>query len=589
MNMQMIPEGTNINGYIFGNCIGSGGYSSIYLVQSIKFSQIFVAKVIHPKCQNSSPGINNCEIDADNNANLFENNGIENEIIRRRRRSSSHRASYSHEYSAERKSILSDDDSIMEEDDEKSRFNNSAEQSGHNAGCIQLAQSLNFNSPLVSENKNVKPIDRRKHKVFKKRMIKNDVPNKCSTLNQSTSGQINPVNSLGIPGFANHAVSNSQEGNSINQQSSDCLNNEKNNDSVFTREKESFHREVGLLKILDHPHIIRLYDFFAYDDDYFMILEYCQKGALIDEIKNNGPLKGVKLINCARQLIDSIQYAHQNGVAHRDIKPHNILFDEFERVKLADFGISIKNESGDVIKCYHCSPAFGAPEVLRKEPHNAFKSDMWSLGVTLYYMSVGSLPFKFQNISQILRDMKRVGIQQINKALVPPVIYDIIKKTVVYDPHCRIDINEAANMINSFDNVINSGKSSNSLLVNSSSCHGSFFGNNSNIIPNPDNSNASSEKNKGTILSTSVTSHSAMNVNKYVQSSRSSLSKLSILKLNSISEIDLGFVKKPAVKTQRPNHFVKLADGPISPIKLLSRHRKMSSKVTKPLVNFVKV
>ena len=213
-------------------------------------------------------------------------------------------------------------------------------------------------------------------------------------------------------------------------------------DQNLSKAWESFDSEINSLLKLDYPHIIRLYDHFSVNNLFFLILEYCSRGSLYGEVCECGPLKAMRLMNVTKQLISAVYNAHKNNIAHRDIKPHNILFDDFGRVKLADFGISVYNNNNESTQNFNCSPAFGAPEVLRKEPHDPFKADIWSLGVTLYYAASGTLPFKFHNVSQILTDMKVLG-PTLSGKLIPPQIFNLIKRMIVYDPNQRITIDEA--------------------------------------------------------------------------------------------------------------------------------------------------
>ncbi|OHS96492.1 CAMK family protein kinase [Tritrichomonas foetus] len=214
---------------------------------------------------------------------------------------------------------------------------------------------------------------------------------------------------------------------------------------------ESFDSEVSALIKLDYPNIIRLYDHFTVDGLFFLILEYCSHGSLYDEVKENGPLKGLRLMTVCQQLISAVYNAHKNNIAHRDIKPQNILLDDFGRVKLADFGISICSNERDTFQDFKCSPAFAPPEVLRKDPHDIFKADLWSLGVTLYFVSTGELPYKFHSKFQILDQMKQLGIS-ITRKSAPNSIFAIIKGFIVYDPAKRMSIDEAYSIIHSEHN-----------------------------------------------------------------------------------------------------------------------------------------
>ncbi|OHS95994.1 CAMK family protein kinase [Tritrichomonas foetus] len=217
-------------------------------------------------------------------------------------------------------------------------------------------------------------------------------------------------------------------------------------DNDISHAWKSFDTEVSNLLKLDFPHIIRMYEYFAESNRFFIILEYCSNGSLFDYVNTYGPLSGHKLINITHQLVSAVQYAHSNCIAHRDIKPHNILMDEFGRIKLADFGISIFLANEPNCFNFKCSPAFAAPEILSKQPHNSYKADMWSVGVTIYFIATGQYPFHSTKIDKLLNEMKEIGVC-LNKYHYHPLIYTLLLKTIQYNPQNRISIDEAFDII----------------------------------------------------------------------------------------------------------------------------------------------
>jgi serine/threonine protein kinase len=144
---------------------------------------------------------------------------------------------------------------------------------------------------------------------------------------------------------------------------------------------------------LQHPNIISLYDHFFLDSYEYMILEYCRNGCLTDEIDATDG-KGLTLerfTHVAMQLLSAIEYCHARGIAHRDIKPPNILIDEHRRPKVADFGVSCAG--GTETDAEAGTWAFLAPEVLLKQKTDRTKADIWALGVTFAYMIDTFLPW----------------------------------------------------------------------------------------------------------------------------------------------------------------------------------------------------
>ncbi|OHT10447.1 Aurora kinase B [Tritrichomonas foetus] len=165
------------------------------------------------------------------------------------------------------------------------------------------------------------------------------------------------------------------------------------------RMQQKFDVELQSLMKLDHPNIIRLYDYFCNESIFVIILEYCSGGTLADEIaRSDGGLNECRLEEIIQQLLSAVAYAHSEGVVHRDIKPENVLIDAFGRAKLADFGISaIQAKIGDVDEMSTnrmCSILYAPPELLKRIPHNERAADIWSLGQTFLECYTGEPVFE---------------------------------------------------------------------------------------------------------------------------------------------------------------------------------------------------
>lgn len=102
-----------------------------------------------------------------------------------------------------------------------------------------------------------------------------------------------------------------------------------------------------------------------------------------------------KCLNLFKQILKGIAYCHNKGVCHRDLKPENVLIDEHGEIKIIDFGFSANSKT--MLNNYCGTPAYMAPEIIKKQPYNGAKADIWSLGVILYLMMVGTLPFRATN------------------------------------------------------------------------------------------------------------------------------------------------------------------------------------------------
>eukprot|EP00003_Mantamonas_plastica_P000762 TRINITY_DN1058_c0_g1_i7.p1 TRINITY_DN1058_c0_g1~~TRINITY_DN1058_c0_g1_i7.p1 ORF type:complete len:146 (+),score=43.04 TRINITY_DN1058_c0_g1_i7:289-726(+) len=123
-------------------------------------------------------------------------------------------------------------------------------------------------------------------------------------------------------------------------------------------------REIQILKLFHHPHIIRLYEVIDTPTDIFMVIEYVSGGELFDYIVNNGKLSEPEARVFFQQIISGVAYCHNYMVVHRDLKPENLLLDSNWNVKIADFGLSNMMKDGDFMRTSCGSPNYAAPEVI---------------------------------------------------------------------------------------------------------------------------------------------------------------------------------------------------------------------------------
>jgi len=162
-------------------------------------------------------------------------------------------------------------------------------------------------------------------------------------------------------------------------------------DEEFVRR---FRREAQAAASLSHPNIVSVYDVGQQDDTHYIVMEYVEGRNLNDIIKERAPLQPEEAVRIAAQICDALDHAHNNQIIHRDIKPHNILIGKNGRVKVTDFGIaravtsSTITQTGSVVGSVHYLSPEHAKGVVTGE-----KSDLYSLGVVLYQMVTGRLPF----------------------------------------------------------------------------------------------------------------------------------------------------------------------------------------------------
>jgi len=163
----------------------------------------------------------------------------------------------------------------------------------------------------------------------------------------------------------------------------------KNKDAV-----ERFQREAQAAAALNHPNIVTIYDINEHKDQTYITMEYVEGQTLKEQITNH-QLPITKILDITTQICEGLSKAHEAGIVHRDIKPHNILIDKDGRVKILDFGLAklkgvgqITRETSTIGTVHYMSPE----QTLGKEVDH--RTDIWSLGVILYEMLTGKLPFK---------------------------------------------------------------------------------------------------------------------------------------------------------------------------------------------------
>jgi BR serine/threonine kinase len=149
-------------------------------------------------------------------------------------------------------------------------------------------------------------------------------------------------------------------------------------------------REIALMRIFDHPHILRLLDVCETDDAVYLVLEFMENGELFDLIAEQGALPFEVALKYFRQIVFGLEFLHALNICHCDLKPENLLLDERDNVKISDFGFAEWAQNG-IITSQCGSVSYGAPELAGDQPRDGFASDIWSLGVVLYMLLCVSL------------------------------------------------------------------------------------------------------------------------------------------------------------------------------------------------------
>lgn len=202
--------------------------------------------------------------------------------------------------------------------------------------------------------------------------------------------------------------------------------------------QEKVHRECALMRLTNHPNIMKLLDVLESPRHLYIVLEYAKQGELFDYLISRRVLPEDQALDFFRQIILAIEYLHSYGICHRDLKPENILLDEATRVKIADFGFARWVRS-NIAETSCGSPHYAAPEVINGHPYDGRKADIWSCGVILFALLAGYLPFDDPSIRALLHKVKRGNFQMPNFR---PEIRDLLHKILTVDPQQRISIAE---------------------------------------------------------------------------------------------------------------------------------------------------
>ncbi|ODV70276.1 kinase-like protein [Hyphopichia burtonii NRRL Y-1933] len=213
------------------------------------------------------------------------------------------------------------------------------------------------------------------------------------------------------------------------------------------------HREINSLKLLNHPNIVNLVEVMKSGKYIGIVLEYASGGELFDYILHHKYLKENIAKKLFAQLVSGVDYMHSKGLIHRDLKLENLLLDKHKNVIISDFGFvnSYNKEKNDLMKTSCGSPCYAAPElVLTQSPYEGKKVDIWSLGVILYAMLSGYLPFDDDPENEDGSDIVKLYHYICKTPLtfpeyVSPLARDLLRKIIVPEPKKRINIDAIRN------------------------------------------------------------------------------------------------------------------------------------------------
>ncbi|XP_065172466.1 serine/threonine-protein kinase BRSK2 isoform X2 [Atheta coriaria] len=214
------------------------------------------------------------------------------------------------------------------------------------------------------------------------------------------------------------------------------INREKLSESVLMKVE----REIAIMKLIDHPHVLGLSDVYENKKYLYLVLEHVSGGELFDYLVKKGRLTPKEARRFFRQIISALDFCHSHSICHRDLKPENLLLDEKNNIKVADFGMASLQPQGSMLETSCGSPHYACPEVIRGEKYDGRRADVWSCGVILYALLVGALPFDDDNLRQLLEKVKR-GVFHIPH-FVPPDCQSLLRGMIEVNPEKRLNLSE---------------------------------------------------------------------------------------------------------------------------------------------------
>ena len=176
-------------------------------------------------------------------------------------------------------------------------------------------------------------------------------------------------------------------------------------EKLKTQTKSTLFNEIEIISRLNHKNIIHVEKILEDTKNFYIIMEYCEKGELFDYIVHKERLNSAEASLFFYQLINGVEYIHKQGFAHRDLKPENLLLTKEKVLKIIDFGLCHDFDGENFLTTKCGSPSYAAPEILKGFPYDGFKTDIWCCGIILYAMLCGYLPFDGDNNQEIFQSI----------------------------------------------------------------------------------------------------------------------------------------------------------------------------------------
>lgn len=204
-------------------------------------------------------------------------------------------------------------------------------------------------------------------------------------------------------------------------------------------------REIKILSKVQHRNIVKCFEIFDTGSKVYMVLELAGHGDMLEYIKLRRSLTEEKARAFFRQMVDGIAYLHSLNAVHRDLKCENILLDASNTIKISDFGFARYMEPKDLSKTYCGSAAYAAPEILKGNVYNGKAYDVWSLGIILYIMVCGTMPFDDSNIKRMIKDQMDQRLCFTKRKELTLLFKDIVLAILQPSAERRLKVNDILN------------------------------------------------------------------------------------------------------------------------------------------------
>jgi calcium/calmodulin-dependent protein kinase I len=213
-------------------------------------------------------------------------------------------------------------------------------------------------------------------------------------------------------------------------------------------ELESLYNELKIMSIIDHPNIVRVYEYYECHGVVFIVMELMSGGELFDKIVEYEHYTEKQAAETFTPIVDAVRYCHKLGIVHRDLKPENLLYSSNEEnamIKVSDFGFAkfLIPKSQEQLFTACGTPSYVAPEIIESKGYDA-KVDCWSLGVILYVMLCGFPPFYADDNNTLFNMIKTADFEFHSPYWdnVSENAKDLIKKLLVVEPEKRLNTEE---------------------------------------------------------------------------------------------------------------------------------------------------